>query len=314
MLAYGAVDQIASAFVNQVCTQLKDSPGKSFNIVLYDATLFASMQASGGFEANQSVLTAQYNAILRELHVALKPEAVGALDIASLILQYSAASVTENAGTVAIPDTAVRLSLLHYFKSTSDSSACKKNRLTVTVVYPLVGMSSSQIQTARAEIATELEDLLELRAKVEKSLADANKKETDEIYKRFTAVNKSYDQFISSLFTPDQTTGAQAMAPVMQGRALFDLLKNDKTYLAYEEFEAGGGTQHIRKNLFTNLFWGDLISYSGGAVIGLALVQASNSSVVLANTLRFRTPFTRIEKPVDTETPKQGDNLSTLSN
>lgn len=319
MLAYGAVDQIAREFVSSACDKVKDEKGKlvSIQVVLYDATSFASIPIYAAFATNISLLKDQYDAIQKQLSGGAG--AAGAvMDVASLVLQYSAASTTETASSISVSDSAIRMSLAHYFTAAPKKrlTRCEGDNVTVVFRYPALGSQVTSIEAARKNTVSDLDGLLKLKVSVQEGLkkAIAAKKilADDELAKKLPEINKLYDQLITSLNTADPNTGIPAIVGILQGRAIFDLIVKGDSYIVYEEAVAGGGTQKDRKNLFTNVFWGDLISYSGGAIINLAMVNGANSEIVLANTVRMRTDFTRIAKPVDDASSKSGDNLSSL--
>ena len=51
----------------------------------------------------------------------------------------------------------------------------------------------------------------------------------------------------------------------------------------------------MRRNLFTSLFWGDLLSYSGGAVVTYLLFNSAHE-IVASDTLRYMTGFSKFKK------------------
>jgi hypothetical protein len=316
MLAYGAVDAIAKEFVNAACDKLKDAQGSEVTaqIVLYDPTTFANVPNYAAFATNLSMLKDQYNAILKKLSGGVGP-ASPILDVASLILQYSAASTTETGSSITISDSAIRMSLAHYFTAIK-GTRCADDKVKIQFNYPAIASQVAAMEAARKNTIADLEGLLQLKLSVQEELpkAIAAKRITadDEVAKRIPELNKLYDQFITSLSTPDSNTGVAPIVGILQGRAIFELSGKGKSYIVYEEAIAGGGTQKVKKNLFTNVIWGDLISYSGGSIINLAMVNGATSEVLLANTVRMRTGFTRISKPTDDSSSKEGDNLSSL--
>jgi hypothetical protein len=112
-------------------------------------------------------------------------------------------------------------------------------------------------------------------------------------------------------------TSTSGFTSVLQGAALQRLISRPQTYILYADIVAAGGTQQIRKNIFTFLFTGDWISYSGGLVVNVALTDAFDSSLVFADTLRYRTRFARIGRPRESltvESANAGDNRESLYN
>jgi hypothetical protein len=315
MLAYGAVDKIAHEIVNHVCQNVQDdTANRKVRVVLYDPNTFTSIQSYGAFEANLQVLTAAYENVRLELG-GTKTASVGPLDVASLILQYAAASTTETAGGITISDSAIRMSIAHYLTSGIASTDCAQDdnhKVDVTLYYPAVVLQTAAISEARKALGKELDDLFALRGRVAAKLKPDHSDPKDEINQHFQAVTKAHDDFMASLRNVDSTTGVAGIVPVLQGYALHTVLDASDSYIVYEEAVAGGGTQRNRKNLFTNVFWGDIISYSGGVIINFALLNGKDSSIVLASTLRYRTPFTRIKNPKHSSGDNHGDNLDSI--
>jgi hypothetical protein len=313
VLAYGAVDQIALAIAKSACAQIiKDKAAAT--IIIYDATAFSSIQSYGGYEATLQVLRAAYKKIQSD--ATGKAEEAGIQDVAALILQYAGASTVENPSSITIVDDAVKLSIAHYLMSPkSNDWPCDPQN--ITVLYPALVTKSAADQNATDAISKELVGITTLKAQVGAILNDPTKPKRDSndpLILRYQDVNKSFDQFITGLLTKDPTTGAVGIGLVLSGYQLYNQIKKKGSYILFEEAVAGGGTQRIRKNLFTNVFWGDLIRYSGGAVITFALIDGLSSSIKVANTLRFRTPSTTIQHPDNARTKivSAGDNLSSV--
>jgi hypothetical protein len=80
--------------------------------------------------------------------------------------------------------------------------------------------------------------------------------------------------FIQSTFAINATTGIPQFSLIVQGDILDTLLKQDQTVVIFEQVLAAGGTTKIPKNLLTSLSVGDLMSYSGGAVVAVAILQS----------------------------------------
>lgn len=328
MLAYGAIDQIAQEFVSSACDALKNSSNEvTIQVVLYDSATFASVPNYGAFALNLSLLKNQYNVIQKKLSGGAASTSAF-MDAASLVLQYSAASNTETGSNITLSDSAIRLSLAHYFTAPAPAAAtpatpagkkltrCAEDKVIIQLNYPALANPAAFIETARKNTAAELDGLLDLKVSVQdglqKAVADKKIAADDDLAKKLVEVNKSYDQFIAALTASDPNTGVPAIVGILQGRAIFEFLEKDNSYIVYEEAVAGGGTQKNRKNLYTNVISGDLISYSGGAIINLAMVNVKTSKIVLANPVRLRTDFTRIPKPQPDADTRAGDNLNSL--
>lgn len=75
-----------------------------------------------------------------------------------------------------------------------------------------------------------------------------------------------------------------------------------------------GGTERVHKNIWTALWIGDKITYSGGAVVNVSLWTADSTIPLYLDVLRYRAPYAKIKKPgtVDgvTVSDDAGDNLT----
>ena len=75
---------------------------------------------------------------------------------------------------------------------------------------------------------------------------------------------------------------------------------------------AAGGTQSDYKSIFTILLFGDIITYSGGLVVDIALTHAKGNELLLADTLRYRTRLHWMKHPhsfKEVEPTNSGDNM-----
>jgi hypothetical protein len=149
---------------------------------------------------------------------------------------------------------------------------------------------------------------------------------TDARFSILQDLNSQYDQLITSLLT---STGQAAAAltgtapagitSLVQGADLDKRLASDNTYVLYADVVAAGGTQIDRKNIFTVLFSGDWLSYSGGVVANVALTRSKDNHPIFSDTLRYRTapilPFATLRHPRSNprvESSNVGDNAASL--
>lgn len=108
--------------------------------------------------------------------------------------------------------------------------------------------------------------------------------------------------------------GSQGYTSLIQGAELNDLLNQYDTYILYADVVAAGGTQRDRKNILT-LVTGDWISYSGGLIVNVALIDGKDTSLVFADTLRYRSGNEHISKPresVEIENTNAGENEASV--
>jgi hypothetical protein len=81
-------------------------------------------------------------------------------------------------------------------------------------------------------------------------------------------------------------------------------------YVLLASIVAAGGTQHTHKNIWTALWSGDKITYSGGIAVEVGLWNAGSKVPIYADLLRFRAPFRAIKDPSNLTGVDSGDNLS----
>jgi len=325
MLAYAALDQVASAIATQVRAKVQED---NSTIIIYDPSSFATIQSYRGFLQGVKILEKAYEGLMsEEEHLSrstnskfqqMKPEfrkkirelneitdpdlsANLPLSLSTLITQYAGASTVESPANTIIPTSGIAANLANRLKGAFGDK--------LTVVYPMFMMPESPPDSE--DLGNDVEKLMELKRIVgeaifEREIADATKDAAAIDYKD---TNSLLTQFLTNYFTKDPNTGLSGIVTVAQGHTLLSFVRKPNTYVLYAEVIAAGGTLRDRKNLFTNLFSGDLISYSGGAVIAVALVKSTESTLRLADALRYRTPFTRIRKPRNAPATSVGDNL-----
>jgi hypothetical protein len=131
-----------------------------------------------------------------------------------------------------------------------------------------------------------------------------------------TDIDGLYDSFINSLLQVNSSTGVIGSASVIQGYQLAQLLAGSEEILAKPEdadheaipgrpaeppayvllasFVGAGGTEHDHKSFWTALGTGDKITYSGGAIVNVALWRATSSAPLYADVLRYRAPFSEM--------------------
>jgi hypothetical protein len=336
MLAYGGMNQLAQTVATQVC---RDIGSKKPTVVIFDQVSFQNVQAWQAFVSSTLALKNAYETLLSRNEVfQLFPDEPHApnlgyafitsgSDLAALITAV-AASTTNNASAFTIQDSSLAVSLTHQF---SRQSSCPIS----LVYYPLFG-SYVDLDDANKELGTTMQDLNQLRSYIQSHYVFSSN--NDPNFLLFTDLNNEYDALLKSLSfssnqgqSPQQGGGQPGQAPgtaqtpnatpsasggqpspvsLLQGAMLNRLLKRDNTYVLYADVVAAGGTQRDRKNILT-LFTGDWISYSGGLIVNVALMNSSNSSVVFADTLRYRSRFSHIDDPDESDTlesPSAGEN------
>jgi hypothetical protein len=120
-------------------------------------------------------------------------------------------------------------------------------------------------------------------------------------YLALTGATGLMNQFLSTYGLPVQATGVSPLSTVLLGLQLLSLLgrNNPDTYIIFWEASAAGGTQRDRKNLLTNIFTGDWISYSGGVVVSFGMIHAKDGQLMSPGLHRLLIPSSRIAAPPD---------------
>jgi len=128
-------------------------------------------------------------------------------------------------------------------------------------------------------------------------------------YLALTGATGLLNQFLSSYGLPASGTSVAPISPVLIGAQLTSLLNrididastkpptDHPTYIVFWEGSVAGGTQRDRKNLLTNVFTGDWISYSGGAVLSFGMIDVRSGALLLPAVHRFMTPYTTFKDP-----------------
>jgi hypothetical protein len=130
-------------------------------------------------------------------------------------------------------------------------------------------------------------------------------------YQSFSGANGLLNQILAYYTQPLPGGTAPAIASVAQGYQLLQELAKPDSNVLFMEGTAAGGTQRIRKNLITNLFTGDWIRYSGGAIVAYGVLDLASGEMFPTDTHRFITPYTTIRKAdkQGTKAARAGDNL-----
>jgi hypothetical protein len=173
----------------------------------------------------------------------------------------------------------------------------------------------------------------------DQTVSGANTQVTDAVA-AFTDINGLYDGFMNSLLQVNSSSGVIGSASVVQGNQLAGLLRGtvcpdlakkdadarksgapakqpatctpqNPAFVLLASVTSAGGTERVHKNIWTALWSGDKITYSGGAIVNVGMWQA-NSTPILSTVLRYRVPFTNVAAPGNLDGTASGDNLGTL--
>ena len=121
------------------------------------------------------------------------------------------------------------------------------------------------------------------------------------------------NSFLSAYTQPVGSATVPAYAQLGSALQLLFALAQKNTAILFLEGSAAGGTQRVTKNLLTNLFWGNIISYSGGAVIAYGLIDVQHGALLTANTYHVLSPYTHINTPKHAKDLNDGDNLPAVT-
>jgi hypothetical protein len=345
MLAYGGANQLSEAVAQEVCKSI--DPTTQPTVVIFDQTSFQNLQAWQSFVTSALVLEKAYGTLLQPQVVSrvlppppshgpflsLFPITSGS-DFASLVTAL-ASSTTNTASAFTIPDSAMAVSLAHQFPRVKD---CAQVNL---IYYPLFG-SYVDPKDAGNKVTSVLANINKLRNYIQLNVTFSSN--NDPRFLLYTDLNNQYDQLLKSISsssgsgqgaqsaggqsTPGGASGAGSpttsaststgsstgSTSLIQGAELNDLLMQDNTYILYADVVAAGGTQRDRKNIIT-LLTGDWISYSGGLIVNVALINSSDTSLIFSDTLRYRTGNHHLSNPVESsqiENTNAGENEASI--
>jgi hypothetical protein len=362
MLAFGALDHIASAVAATVCKDIPDpwpltpaSPGvpaipavPRSTVVIYDLASFASLQSYEAFIANAGAIVSLYetllpnsgdpnhndkatlNGILSKLAPNNHPNrpAPRALGLSSTIDPFSdatsmlsaiaIASNTESPGSIVIPDSAMAVAVTRQLAGTGGCPT----KISQVIYPPLFGNASST-DFSSADIQSDLQVVQVARDFVVKAVdlqTKGNPATTADgvLTSALTDVNGMYDTFLNSLLQVNSSTGIVGSAAVIQGYQLANALAGPvetngsylhPAFILLASILSAGGTERDHKNIWTALWSGDKITYSGGLVVNVALWHSDDKMPIYSGLLRFRAPFSNILNPKNQTDLTAGDNL-----
>jgi hypothetical protein len=367
MLAYGALDHIASTIATKVCSNIPKPadaipahpgvPGvaaiPTSTVVIYDQASFASLQSYEGFIENAKALVSLYETLLpddndpdhydkRTLNAKLKeqakkahpvrpePRAIGLSstidpfsDATSLLSAIAIASNSESAGSIVIPDSAVAVAVTRQLTGTACSGKAPK------VIYPPLFGNSSSTDFSAADIQADLQTVQDMRDFVTKAVDDQNGKYlaahstavngNPTLTGALTDANGMYDSFLNSLLQVNSTSGVVGSASIIQGYQLASVLAGPAenngefrhpAFILLASVLSAGGTERDHKSLWTALWKGDEITFSGGVIVNVSLWHSDDTAPIYSNLLRFRAAFSDVADPSTETGVTRGDNMS----
>jgi hypothetical protein len=157
-----------------------------------------------------------------------------------------------------------------------------------TALHPAIGgqLLALGIEAAQANglslrvkdpILDQLKKIIELRAKMVLPEYAGDKKAQVE------AVLRAFDSLMQKIAKRD---GDYHLPRLSTAGKLDELMTSDpRPFVLTAKVLKAGGRYKIRKHLFTTLFWGDQLSYGGGATVAFSLFDPGTWKVVLSDVL-----------------------------
>jgi hypothetical protein len=269
-------------------------------------------------------------------------------DVSGLISALGASTVN-TATTFTIPDSTIAVALIHQFSRHDQfvhASPCFTPGQFKVSYFPLVGNASAQDTKFVTDLfanlnfqRTKIQRYLATRPQPAPSSVPQSQPQTgvpqvsgqtpgqttpvDPLTSAFTDLNTQYDAIVATLTTsvsqnqtPTATGSPVGVTSIVDGARVEVAMEDLNTYILYADIVAAGGIQKDFKNFITILLTGDWIRYSGGAIVNYGLIKA-DGTVVAADVLRYRTPYTHLwdsHEFEDLESTDSQDNLLTLCN
>lgn len=238
-------------------------------------------------------------------------------DITNAVAAVLIAGNSETGSTITIQDTSAAVTL---FSDLTHDKQCTASQ--AEIVYPGIYGTGTDLTNFNAG----LDKVINARAKALAALAAIQPQTAPQgapppmRLTAFNTIDTAFTQFFQSWLASSATTGLSALTPIVQGfglrqRVLVGLNTagtgdERQVYIVYVNVAAAGGTLQDRKNVITALTTGDWIRYSGGVVMNTMIFRKSTPQVPLfSDVLRYRTPLTKIKKPLHKDATSYGDNL-----
>ena len=346
-IAVGIASQVCPLLPTPAVSKGPTDPGvPASTVVIYDQPSFVSLQAYEAFIANATAIVSLYETLLGDtdkntLGTKLKdlarqahpdrpvPHAIGLSgtidpfsDATSLLSAIAIASNTETPGAIVIPDSAMAVAVTRQLAATPCDIKHAK------VIYPPLFGNSSTTDFASADIQSDLQTLQDVRDFVVHAVNAENVTWMKDhpsspngnpiLTSALTDINTLYDSFMNSLLQVNSTTGIVGSATVIQGYQLANVLagpveKNGSykhpAFILLASILSAGGTEHVHKNIWTALWSGDKITYSGGVIVNVALWHSDDKAPLYTDLLRYRAPFSKVDNPANMTGVTIGDNL-----
>jgi hypothetical protein len=282
ILALAALERIAADIARRLKAQMQPN---SARIVLGSTEHLAAIPYYRALRAGLDALMAEADSFLRPAPQELTLEAAAALTTLQTALSGLAGILAFFRAETSFIGRAVTLDPAALRAALAGALAVEEFEVILTEFIPLL---ASQ---AREKLLEDLARLRALRAQlgtavdaVENGSADGQAAPKHDA--RAAAVAAEIDALLDALHA------AEGDKPLPLERALAaadacELLSDDRRTLWLDaKVLTAGGSYKTQKHLFTTLFTGSRLTYSGGAAVSFVVVDGRTSGVVLANVIR----------------------------
>ena len=110
----------------------------------------------------------------------------------------------------------------------------------------------------------------------------------------YADLNDLVGTLLGILLNTKEGAGNSLLGTLLTAESILNRLRRDNVYFLSLKPVAAGGSYRIRRNLFTTLFTGPLLSYSGGAIITFMLLD-KDSTIVTSGTLQHMNGFSKFK-------------------
>ncbi len=219
----------------------------------------------------------------------------------NIVTQLKSLYTERNAAVAWIADSEKKLAPLRKAKLDADAEVANLSQVLKNLELEIPSLKGQAL-------ADKVRDLNDKTKEKKAAVAKANEKTSDllileakdgPIRDQYRAINALFDQLVASLVKTDEKTGLSPLGLLTRAAEVVALL-DDLTvarsrFVLFTKSVSAGGSYRIRRNLWTTVFTGDLLSYSGGAIVSYMLFDNS-SRIRSADTLRYMTGFSKFKK------------------
>lgn len=290
IIAHRAVAEIAE----RLASALPLEPDGKCTVVLLDASLGRALLEYRALDAAVGILHRRFEALER-----LWSPAVGEMR-PSLALPAAGAVLQEALGFLSL----LRQDTRYFGREVAIGELALRSMLAAhirrraLVVWPSkVGWGQTASGFVPTQVGPRLDELSDRVADAVRRVGDAAKDqsraaERQPLVAAYEAWIAAAQELLLATSKVGDGTGPSLLERAQNAAWVLERTKagGGAVYYLASETVVSGGSYRSRKNLFTTLFTGDLLSYSGGAAVSYVLFDA-NGNVVSADTLSAFTGF-----------------------